>query len=239
MWYRSRWFFVPAALVSAASLGLVGGFASHGGLQRASAPAPTTLAIVDLQRLYNGLNELTDRNKDIDAKQKEFKEELEKLKKQAEEIETELKMTVDPKDTKTRTNKSLEAVILRQSIQGKSELYTRVLDITSGDVIRDLYGKATEAIAALAKRDGIDLVMFDDRSIGLPERSGMKELNQVVANKRVLFASEGVDITDRLIVIMNNDYKAGVKSEAVPAEKSAVPAPSPAPSPAPAKTRLE
>ncbi len=237
MSYRSRWFFVPAALVSAASLGLVGGFASHGGLQRASAPAPTTLAIVDLQRLYNGLNELTDRNKDIDAKQKEFKEELEKLKKQAEEIETELKMTVDPKDTKTRTNKSLEAVILRQSIQGKSELYTRVLDITSGDVIRDLYGKATEAIAALAKRDGIDLVMFDDRSIGLPERSGMKELNQVVANKRVLFASEGVDITDRLIVIMNNDYKAGVKSEAVPAEKPAAPATAPAP--VPAKTKLE
>lgn len=217
---RPRWFVASAVVLSAASLMLAGGFASHAALQRQLAPAPTAVAIVDLQRLFNGLAELNDRNKEIDAKQAGYKSELEQLKKQADDIENDLKTTVNPSDIKQRTELSLQAVILRQSIQGKSELYTRVLDIMSADLIRELYGKCNSAIATTAKRDGYDLVIFDDRSIGLPERTGTKELNQVVANKRVLYANDAADITERLITLMNNDYKAGVKS---------VPAPSPAP----------
>ncbi|MFA6043963.1 MAG: OmpH family outer membrane protein [Phycisphaerales bacterium] len=231
---RPRWIVASAVVLSAASLVLVGGFASHAALQRQLAPAPTAVAIVDLQRLFNGLTELTDRNKDIDAKQAGYKAELEQLKKQAEDIEKDLSTTVNPSDTKQRTELSLQAVILRQSIQGKSELYTRVLDIMSSDLIRELYGKCTAAVASAAKRDGYDLVLFDDRSISLPERSGTKELNQVVANKRVLYANDTVDITDRLITLMNNDYKAGVKSEPAPA-----PAPEKTPPAAPAKSKLD
>ena len=51
----------------------------------------------------------------------------------------------------------------------------------------------------------------------------MKDLNAIIAGKRVLFASDGIDITDRLVTIMNNDYHAGVKAPAAPAPSAPAP----------------
>jgi hypothetical protein len=38
----------------------------------------------------------------------------------------------------------------------------------------------------------------------------VKEVNGIIESKRVLFSNDVVDITDRLLGIMNNEYKAGV-----------------------------
>ncbi|MBI1189308.1 MAG: hypothetical protein GC200_01315 [Tepidisphaera sp.] len=212
-------------ITGAALLLMAGGFASRTVLQRQAAATPTSVAIVDLQRLFSKLDELSDRNKELDAKEKGYNDELEGLKKQADQIEDDLKKTVDPSDRKTRTDMSMQAVILRQSLQGKKEIYGRVMDISSADVIRELYNKSVDEINQVAKRDGFDLVLFDDRGITLPERSGMKDLNAIIAGKRILFATPSIDITDRLITIMNNDYHAGVKAPSA----TTPPAPEPAP----------
>lgn len=220
--------FVFAALASGAALLLVAsGFASRAVLERQAAAAPTSVALVDLQRLFDKLDELAEQNKELDTKRKTYKDDIDNLKKQADQIEEDLTKTVDPTDRKTRTDMSMQVVILRQSMQGKQEIYNRVMDLASADVIRGLYQKMTDEIAQIAKREGYDLVLFDDRSIGLPDRSGNKDLNAIIANKRILYAADTIDITDRLITIMNNDYHAGVKLPSA----SAAPAPTPAPAP--------
>lgn len=220
--------FVFAALASGAALLLVAsGFASRAVLERQAAAAPTSVALVDLQRLFDKLDELAEQNKELDTKRKTYKDDIDNLKKQADQIEEDLTKTVDPTDRKTRTDMSMQVVILRQSMQGKQEIYNRVMDLASADVIRSLYQKMTDEIAQIAKREGYDLVLFDDRSIGLPDRSGNKDLNAIIANKRILYAADTIDITDRLITIMNNDYHAGVKLPSA----SAAPAPTPAPAP--------
>ena len=68
----------------------------------------------------------------------------------------------------------------------------------------------TAAVAALAKKDGFDLILLDDRSINVPDDASYAEVNNTILNKRVLFASDTIDLTQRLITMMNNDFSAGV-----------------------------
>jgi len=69
-------------------------------------------------------------------------------------------------------------------------------------------------VDAFAKQEGFDIVMLDDRAMQLPSQASMRDFNQIIVNKRVLFAREGLDVTDRLVTVMNNDYAASVKGKA-------------------------
>ena len=54
-------------------------------------------------------------------------------------------------------------------------------------------------------------MLLDDRPIQMPETGSVKDYNDVIQRKRVLFAREGMDITDQLITVMNNEYAASLK----------------------------
>ncbi|MFN7337767.1 MAG: hypothetical protein ACK5SZ_01320, partial [bacterium] len=53
-------------------------------------------------------------------------------------------------------------------------------------------------------------VLFDDRSISFSKRAGVKEVNETIANKRILYANSGLDITQAVLTAMNNEYAAGI-----------------------------
>ena len=91
---------------------------------------------------------------------------------------------------------------------------------------RNLFDHVQAAVAKVATRDAIDLVIADT-SERLPEdidRIPFADLRALIMQKDVLFKSArpGLDITDAVILMVNADYKKG---------GAAAPAPAPAPAP--------
>jgi Skp family chaperone for outer membrane proteins len=88
------------------------------------------------------------------------------------------------------------------------------IDLEKSLVVQELYRSVKQAIAALATAEGYDLVLIDDSQGELqinPEAQMSREaqLLQQVSLRKVLYASPVIDITDDVIVRMNNAFNAG------------------------------
>jgi len=88
------------------------------------------------------------------------------------------------------------------------------LDVEASLQLRALYRSIRNAVESLAEAEGYDLVVVDDSSseFGLNPQSSMSrqmQVRQQIVGRRVLFGRDAIDITDELIVRMNNAWEAG------------------------------
>jgi Skp family chaperone for outer membrane proteins len=198
-------------LVVASCAWLVGRSVAVPSASPALAPAPTVVGLVNLERLMNGLNELKDRNEKLKPLVEADEKRLQEMEMQIAAIESELKDVIPESDSMLRLEKVAQRNELRQSYDYRSKALRGLNDLRNGEVIRQLYGKVTESIGAFAAREGFDLIVLDDRGLTITEKDGLQEINRLLLNKRILFAKGELDVTDRLVQIMNNEYDAGKK----------------------------
>ena len=175
------------------------------------APTPANVGLVDLAKLMNNLQELKDRNDLTMGKGKQLQDKLGEISTQLKAIDAELKDVIPKDDKARRIEKVAQKFELEATFEARGKSYQRIIDLDHGDILNDLYPKAIAAIDAFAKKEGFDLVLLDDRPIQMPETGSVKDYNDVIQRKRVLFAREGMDITDQLITVMNNEYAASLK----------------------------
>ncbi len=71
-----------------------------------------------------------------------------------------------------------------------------------------MYDKIADGAARIAQRDGIDLVLVDDRIFAIPATNRAAQ-SAMLESKKVLYASEPVDLTDELLTMLNNEFSAG------------------------------
>jgi len=172
--------------------------------------APAVIATVDLEKLMNGLTELSDRNKSLNQRMEVRAAQLNDIKKQIDAVENDLKNNIAENDTKSRTEKLAQKFELDATFEARRNAIRGLVELENGDTIRELYQKTLSYVEAFAQKNGIDLVLFDDRSISFSKRAGVKEVNETIADKRILFANSTLDITQAVLSAMNNEYAAGI-----------------------------
>jgi Skp family chaperone for outer membrane proteins len=175
------------------------------------APTPVTVGFVDLARLMNNLQELADRNELTKVRGKQLQDKLGEISTQIKQIDAELKDVIPKDDKAKRIERVAQKFELEATYEARAKSYQRLIDLDHGDILNDLYPKAVSAVQALAAKEGFDIVLLDDRPIGMPDTGTVKDYNDVIQRKRVLFAKDGMDITDQLVTIMNNEYTATMK----------------------------
>ncbi len=79
--------------------------------------------------------------------------------------------------------------------------------------LQDLYKKIVDAINTLALSEGYDLVIVDDSGEALPFNRNARvvpqdQVRQQLTRRKVLFVSPTLDITEDLIMRMNNEFNA-------------------------------
>nr|MBX2850451.1 OmpH family outer membrane protein [Phycisphaeraceae bacterium] len=69
----------------------------------------------------------------------------------------------------------------------------------------ELYGEIDEAVAAIAKREGYDLVLFDTPN---PDFGNLNpdQLFQAIGNRRVVYRSEDINLTPIVLEKLNRDH---------------------------------
>ncbi len=184
-------------------------------------PSPSVVGLIDLTLVTKGLNEIKDRNAALNTRAADFQKQLDDVSAQLNKINEEIKLL--PAESKERRKKVFDGLELEQSAKAKQQILRKTIELEAGEILSDMYKKVTETAAKVAGKDGYSLILLDDRSVSLPKDAPDEEINRAIFAKRVLFAAESVDLTQRIITEMNNEYGA-------PAPRAgAAPAPAPAP----------
>jgi Skp family chaperone for outer membrane proteins len=177
------------------------------------AATPTSVAVVDMQKAINGLDELKARNeanqKKADARVAELTKIRDEITKQGKELEKSAEMA--PAGNSDIINKRAELMVRAQTLDAQANAYKQLTRLDAGDVLRDMHGKVLAGIDAIAKREGIDIVIADDRALELPNPGTDEDVGRAINSRRLLYATPTVDLTQRVLTQVNNDYNAGKK----------------------------
>lgn len=193
-------------------VGAVAGVSMRSGAEHAAAmaPSPAVVGTIDLERAFTQLRELTDRNSEFEKRNQARKDELLRMRSELETLQKKLKEI--PKDQVAELRRlGAELIEKEEFLKTKDQLYGRLAQLEFGEAIRDLYKKCSASITRFAEQNSYDVVLLDDSSVDLPESGTQQVYNQIISNKHTLYIRQGVDITDQVVAMMNNEYAAGAR----------------------------
>jgi Skp family chaperone for outer membrane proteins len=178
---------------------------------------PVRLAIVDLNRVLDGLTEAKDAAERVKAQGEEANKGLKELSERRNKLSKDLDMM---KQKQQKVSKEIIAVLserMEVEAQGKARKATaeQRLEFERGDNLRAIYLKIVDATEQIRAADGWDLVLRDDRATVPPDATpeGLplteREVSSIVTQRTILAAAKPVDITQQVIDLMNNAYRAG------------------------------
>jgi Skp family chaperone for outer membrane proteins len=182
--------------------------ASGGAISALVAPK-TAVGIVNLEEVMKKLTEAEDLRKQLGDVAKKREDELVELDKKVKALEEEVKLI--PDGAKDRFEKIAAREEAKLMGRARQSAYQELMDLDSGEVVRRMYMKIVDAVEVFAKKEGYELILLDDRLIKLPEVGKVNTMNAAIQARRVLFAENAIDITDRVVTLMNAEYKAPAK----------------------------
>jgi len=185
--------------------------------QQGSSARQLTIGTVELQRLMDSLKELQNANAGMKANFDNYKAQMKQFSDRAKAIDDELKTVIPKTDAKLRAQKNAELFEIKSLVEARENTFSRLMDMEQGDIIRGIYQKALAATETLAKREGYDMVLLNDTVLGFggdlaDKRLGMREVTDIIRSRKLVYSNPAVDVTDRLIQIMNNEYEAGIRN---------------------------
>jgi Skp family chaperone for outer membrane proteins len=198
-------------LVLAAGLVVMAGWAAVQQLQ------PAVVAVVDLEQLFNNLNEKADADAELKKMGEDADVAFAALRKEVEAMEQELE-SYDPKsasyaDLSRRLTEGLT------KLSAHNEITTQRIGLRQSRMMRTIYQRIKDATKAYASAHNIDAVFLDDTIPPLQEGSGQSVLQQISA-RRMIFVDRELDITKDILTTMNDAYgaarSAGATAPAAP-----------------------
>ena len=172
--------------------------------------AASSMAIIDINRVREGLTERVDAQAGLMALAQRIETENADRLAKIEELQTEMEDTVDPAKLET-LRQELDMTLVRAAAW--REYIKQQVDIEKSLLLQDLFQKISNAVAELAELEGINIVLISDagqtvRTIKDPNMPREAQVRQQISTRRVLYASPSIDITEQLIIRMNNAYAA-------------------------------
>ncbi len=194
--------------VIAILLAVVAGYEVFAG--RAAAPDPAVVAVVRIGPLFDGLKQRAEAAAGVDQLLGEIETEAQARQEAIEALKEEHSNTVDAMEREALADK-----IRLETLKNDSWLQTarREHELDKAVRLQDLYKKVFDAIQTLALTEGYDLVIVDDSGDALPFDRSSRVVPQVqvlqqLTRRKVLFVNPTLDITEDLIMRMNNEFNA-------------------------------
>lgn len=201
---------------------LVGVIAGQAVSQSRGNARPTRVAVVELPRVVDGLEERGSLMAEIQSMADDFDAQAQDWRERLEAVDAELQAVAPseagPLDDATRQR--VEEIADRR-LRMRTEFVEwrafaqSLLDQETSFRLRRLYQSVKGEIASMAQVEGYDLVLVDDSRGELAEPNPQSRVDaetqilQQIRNRRVLYAGDVIDVTDALIERMNNAFRAG------------------------------
>ena len=175
---------------------------------------PTVVATIDLQRVMDSLAERADLEAALTAQSQEILAERDRRQSEIEQLSGELQAMADSPE-KLRMQEDLDLKLLQE--MAWIRFVQQEIDIEKSLMLENLYRSMRKNIAELSDIEGIDLVLIDDSEnefnvAGGRQVSRQDQLREQITLRRILYCNQSIDISDDLIIRMNNEYAASAGS---------------------------
>jgi Skp family chaperone for outer membrane proteins len=191
---RGRWLLVFLAVLC---LGLPA---------RAQDNKGTKVAVVNLNKVFNTIDEVKALNDKLQKDKEEYDREQKTRTASIDKIQNELDQ-LNP-DSEQYDAKNKELLNAKAQLQAWYEVMNADLQHRKKVQMKTLIEKIQAAVGDVAQQRGIDLVVAD-QSIELPanlDSVNWDQLRALINQRNILYAAKGVDITEAVILQLNNKY---------------------------------
>lgn len=168
----------------------------------------TVVAVVSPTQVLEGLVERAEA-------QAQLRQKFEELKAQAEARTSEIRTLQELVETTTDAD-ARQALLDEIDVKGVKaiafdQFAARQFDVDLSLLQQNLYNRIVESVSDLAQANGIDIVLVNDNASPIlinPELRVPRatQVEEQISQRRVMFASSNVDITEALILRMNNAH---------------------------------
>jgi Skp family chaperone for outer membrane proteins len=197
------------AAATLVTLGLAGALALSAAAGHLMA-APTAVATVQLDKAMNALALRAAAEAELRIQGEQLDKERERRAQAIQDFDERIANEVDPALKKDLVDqKALQAI----EFQWWLEFAKQQIDVERALRFKSIYSEIRKEIRLFAGVQGYDLVLVDD-SDGEPDwDDSLKiarevQVRQDILKRRVLYAAETVDITEQIIIRMNNAFNA-------------------------------
>lgn len=172
-------------------------------LKRSAPSTPAVMVSVDIERVFEALEERAFEQSYLQAQIDAMNTELELKRQHIDKFDQEFEL-YQPGSEKW------EALIQEQQLaaleyQAQVEYIRRRAAREESNGMRRVYEHIREAAANLAKQNGWDYVFVNDAIVTLPEGDNV-DMNVEISSRRMLFANSVLDVTNTLIEHMNASF---------------------------------
>lgn len=184
------------------SLALVSGFAWA---QAAAMKArPVAAAVVDVQKAFDSLAEKVQVEAELQTRADRLKQEEQSRQKKLEELQKDMEMLAAGSPAFAQKEEEIARQLVE--LQAWRNFQTQKLTRERGLQIEGLYRKIVDSIGRLAKENGYDIVLFKEGPADF-RNAKPEQLTALIQVRKVLWASNELDLTDQLVQRMNNEFK--------------------------------
>ena len=177
-----------------------------------STPAAAALkvGVVDIVSVTNNYDRTKDANTDIQVEQANFKVAADPKVKALEDV----RLKRDGFNKGTKEWQQLDDQVLKTQAELSTWMQIERIKIERRhqEVLLDMYRQMTDAVSRIAKAKSIDLVFttafLEPPQIDVDKAIGLQDLQKRIVGQRVLYPTAVTDITQDVLKILNDEYKA-------------------------------
>ncbi len=179
------------------------------GVSRPVAPAQATrIGSLNLAKVLDKLQEKSDWEAQLGALQNQMRDEADSRKKK---LEAEVKQAASATDGAEQQRIAEQVVVEQLQLEQWATLKGGELDLENSLMCQSIYRHLREESAKLAESEGYDYIIVNDGTNEImTSREAKVPLSQQVleqiGRRHIIFASPSTDISDKLIVRMNNTH---------------------------------
>ncbi len=177
----------------------------------ATGPSATTVAVVDMDKLFKEFQQTKELNDRLATKQEKFRQEAKAKVDQIELLRAELEnFNPGSKDYQQRDDQLLTLTAEFQAFSKLAdERLKREFRVWTGDI----YQQLLDTVAQVAQQLGYDLVLYMD-SVEIQQGDDFAAVLAKIRQRKVLYARESIDITQQ--VLKTADDKFGISKAKEP-----------------------
>lgn len=166
---------------------------------------PTAVAVVNIEEVVGALTEKQQLDAQMKAKRDGLAAEQNARQKRIEKLEFDLNaLRVGSADYEAKQAELQKAVLeLQVWVRFEQQKAARELGLQT----ERLYKKIVAGCQRVGQDSGYDLVLFRESEVEINNFETPQQLQALIQLRKVLYASEQIDLTDEVIQRMNNEYE--------------------------------
>lgn len=195
---------IAIALIAATTIGLVAFVRPLTAAMPGQATPANGIGIVDVEKVFNSLNERTDLQTQLQTYLTGLNDELKKVQADAKAAADTARTLPEGREKNDAVQKAIE---LDATVRARQQVFEALADRRSSELFRQLYVKIQAGAKKIAETRGLSMMIATDENVQLPPGANTADTQRVIAMKRVLYAGPQHDLTNDLIALLNAEYK--------------------------------